>query len=247
MEGQLFFTAIVRDLTEIKSLEKQISESERLATLGQFVAEISHEIKNPLMMIGGFARQLTKQIQDDKGRQKLDIILKEVLRMEELLKELREFYLPRPVTTGQVEVISLLREIHDLAQADCENRNIKTSFKTDRKELVIERDKDKLKQVLLNLVKNAIEAMDSGGELAINAELKDDVVDIAITDNGIGIKKEHHDKVFSPFYTTKEYGTGLGLSISKSIIECQEGASCSFKSKEGEGTVFKISLPVCAG
>ncbi len=244
VDDKLFFTGIVRDITETKNLQKQISRSERLAALGQFIAEISHEIKNPLMMIGGFARQLARHIKNKKAREKLDIILKEVLRLEDLLKQLKEFYMPNPMTVEQIEVISLLDEIHSLAKADCEDKNISTSFKTDKKEIIIERDRNQLKQVLLNLVKNSIEAMDGGGHLAINAEHNGDAVEISIIDNGCGIPEADQDKVFSPFYTTKTHGSGLGLSISKNIIECQDGGSCTLESKEGEGTVFKIRLPV---
>ena len=243
-DGKLYFTAIVRDLTETKALQDRINRSERLAALGQVVAEISHEIKNPLMMIGGFARQLVKESKDEKSLPKLNIIVKEVQRLESLLKEMRDFYLPRPLDRKEVDVNALLKEVHDLIKEDCKKRSIRLEFKTDREQVLVEGDRAKLEQVLLNLAKNALEAMEQGGKISFASGLKEGVVEIKISDKGIGILEEDQGKIFSPFYTTKKQGTGLGLSICKRIIEDHPGSSLGFTSEKGKGSTFVIAMPV---
>jgi signal transduction histidine kinase len=234
----------VKDLTETKALHDRIIRSERLAALGQFVAEITHEIKNPLIMIGGFARQLIQMIQDEKILTKLNIIVSEVSRLEELINELRTFYLPKNLTKEKIDIQGLLQEVYSLVKADCEKKKIRARLKTARKPLIIQGDRDKLKQVFLNLVKNAIEAMENGGNMTVQAALSGDLVEISIADDGCGIPEDDQEKVFSPFFTTKRHGTGLGLSISKSIIEEHEGSSLTFQCETGRRTIFKVTMPL---
>jgi len=244
VRGRLYFTGIVRDLTETKALQEQIIQSERLAALGQVVAEITHEIKNPLMLIGGFARQMTKQVNEEKSLEKLNIIVREVSRLEKLLEELRAFYLPRPLRKEVLDVDALLKEIHELVRADCERKGIQSVLKANDGGARIEGDKGKLKQVLVNMVKNAIEAMENGGNLEIGSRQMGEVVEMTITDDGSGIPRGDLEKIFSPFFTTKEHGSGLGLSISKSIIEDHQGSSFTVESEEGRGTNIRITMPV---
>jgi two-component system sensor kinase FixL len=244
VEGKLYFTGIVSDLTETKALQERIIRSERLAALGQVVAEISHEIKNPLMMVGGFARQLIKQNRDEKSSRKLNIIVNEVERLENLLKELRALYLPRTLNMEETSINDVLREVHELVRADCESKRVIIEVRTDGSQPMVMGDRAKLKQVFLNLVKNAMEAMESGGNLSVQSQRKGDDVEIAFMDDGCGISKENLGKVFSPFFTTKRHGTGLGLSISKSIIEEHPGSYLTVESEGGKGTVFRVSLPV---
>ncbi len=198
-DGMLYFTAIVRDLTETKALQERINQSERLAALGRVVAEISHEIKNPLMAIGGFAQQLVKECRDEKSLAKLNIIVNEVQRLESLLKEMRDFYLPRPLNREEIEINALLKEVHDLIMEDCKKRSIRPDFKTDREEVFVEGDRARLEQVLLNLAKNALEAMEQGGKISFVSRLKEGVVEISISDEGVGIPEEDHGKIVSPF------------------------------------------------
>jgi two-component system sensor kinase FixL len=243
VNGKLFFTGIVRDLTERKRLQEQIIRSERLAALGQSVAEITHEIKNPLMLIGGFAQQLTRAISDEKGLQKLGIIIQEVERLERLLAELREFYLPPSIASEKVDIEDLQEETLSMVRKDCREKNVKIDLQVDKGARLVEGDRSKLKQVLLNLFKNSVDAMDQGGTLSITARPLGENVEITIVDQGCGIPKADKEKIFSPFYTTKSHGTGLGLSISKRIIEGHKGGSLNVESEEGKGTTFTITLP----
>jgi two-component system sensor kinase FixL len=242
--GRLYFTGIVRDLTEAKALQEQVLQSERLAALGQMVAEITHEIKNPLMMIGGFAQQLARGTEDEKKLEKLNIITEEVKRLEQLLSDLREFYVTEAMASDPVNIAEVLEEVFSLAKGDFKKHKIRAELKLDNDALIVAGDKGRLKQVFLNLVKNAIEAMEGGGRLSIQSNLSGDRVEIVVTDDGCGMAEGEKEKIFSPFFTTKSHGTGLGLCISKRIIDRHKGSSFSVQSQEGVGTSFKIGLPV---
>ena len=244
VNGRLFFTGIVRDMTEKQALQEQIMRSERMAALGQLAAEITHEIKNPLMLIGGFAQQLSRVIDDKQNLKKVNIITDEVKRLERLLADLREFHLPKTIASEKVDLKELLQEIYFMLKDDCEKKNIRTELKIDDKALLVTGDKYSLKQVFLNLFKNSMDAMEHGGVLSIQTSLIGDQVEITVADEGCGIPEQDKEKIFSPFFTTKKHGTGLGLCISKRIIEEHADSSLSMKSKEGKGTSFKISLPV---
>lgn len=242
--GTFYFTGIIRDLTETKALEEQIAKSERLAALGQLVAEITHEIKNPLVMIGGFARQLTRTIRDEKSLGKLKIISAEVQRLENLLLELREIYRPKSLTLETVDINTLLEEIYSLSKEDFKLSHITFELKRTSDPLFIEGDQEKLKQVFLNLVKNAKEAVVEGGNLIIQSALLEGRAVITFSDNGPGIQQKDRDKLFTPFFTTKQGGTGLGLNVSKKIIEDHPGGSLDLESEEGKGTTVRITLPL---
>jgi len=244
MEGRPYFTGIVRDLTETKALREQVSRAERLAALGQFVAEIAHEINNPLMMIGGFARQLLKDNRDDRDRKKLHIIADEVSRLENLVKELREFYRPRTLTLGVLDVNEVLKEVFDLVQDECSGKNLIAGLRTGEEVALIRGDREKLKQVLLNLARNSIDAMDAGGNLSLESKRSGDRLTITVADDGCGIPEHEQDKVFSPFFSKKRHGTGLGLSICKSIIEGHAGSAFVLESREGKGTIVNITIPL---
>lgn len=242
--GTLYFTGIVRDLTETKALKEKIEKSERLAALGRLVAEIIHEIKNPLMMIGGFVRQLIRVTKEEKSLTKLNVIVGEVQRLENLLKELGEYYLPKALKRKKIEIHNLIQEVFLLVKEECEKKEIKADFDADTGPVTVMGDRGKLKQVLLNLFKNSIEAMDKGGALSVQSRLTGERVVISIADDGCGIPEKNLEKIFSPFFTTKRHGTGLGLSISKSIIEAHEDCNFDVKSREGKGTCFEIIMPL---
>lgn len=244
IDGRFYFTAIVRDMTETKALQEQVLRSERLAALGQLVAEITHEIKNPLVMIGGYARQLARTVEDEKSRSKLEIITDEVGRLEKLLQELREIYRPQPLVLQEVDVNVLLSEIYSLAKEDCRLSRIDIRLDTPAQPLWIKGDSEKLKQVFLNLVKNAMEAMEKGGTLTIRSRPVGEEVEVAVQDDGPGIRAEDRAKLFTPFFTTKRRGSGLGLSVSKRIVEGHPGGRLELESEEGKGTLVRILLPL---
>ena len=241
IEGQRYFTGLVRDLSDTRILEDRLAQNERLAALGQTVAEINHEIKNPLIMIGGFARQLLKKATEEKDRAKLTIIVDEVTRLEHLLAGLKELYRPPQLNLAGVSLNELLAEVVALAHSYSGGKGVDIRLASSA-DVVVEVDREKMKQVLVNLVKNAIEATPPGGEIVISTRVQEDLVEVEVTDTGEGIPEELKKRIFLPFFTTKEQGTGLGLCISKRIIEDHPGCSFQLDSKEGKGTVATIGF-----
>jgi PAS domain S-box-containing protein len=241
-----FFTGIIRDLTETKALQEQVLKSERLAALGQLVAEVSHEIKNPLVMIGGYARQLLRSARDPKSQSKLQIITDEVQRLESLIGELRDLYRPKALNLETIDMAVLLKQVRELIQEEARNKQIEVVLDIPAAPVMVEGDRDKLKQVILNLSRNGMEAMDQGGKLTVRAQCLEDRVEVTVSDEGPGIPEPERDKIFVPFYTTKKQGTGLGLSVSKRIIEEHPGCSFSLASSRDKGAVAKITMPISA-
>lgn len=241
IEGQIYFTGVVRDLSDTRNLEDRLAQNERLAALGQTVAEINHEIKNPLIMIGGFARQLLKKAATDKDQAKLAIIVDEVTRLEHLLAGLKELYKPPQLDLTEIFLNELLAEVVELAQSYSRGKGIDVRLVSSA-DVVVEVDREKIKQVLLNLVKNGIEATSPGGEVVVSSRVQDKRVEVEVTDTGEGIPEEIKKRIFLPFFTTKKQGTGLGLSISKRIIDDHPGCSFQLESEEGKGTVAIIGF-----
>jgi PAS domain S-box-containing protein len=227
-----------------KALKERLTRSEHLAALGQLVAEITHEIKNPLMLIGGFARRLFQPVDQETKIKHLTIITEQVARLDKLLTDLREYHLPKANDYKAVNVIEVLRKIYSLAKDECAKKNIRSELILNEDKLIVNWDPDKLEQVLFNVVKNSMEAMGNGGILSIKAESVDEKAEITISDNGCGIPKNHLEKIFECFFTTKNYGTGLGLCISKKYVDTHEGSSLSVKSEEDKGTTIEISIPL---
>jgi two-component system sensor kinase FixL len=242
--GRLYFTAIMRDISEYEAMEERVLQSERLAAVGHTVAHIAHEIKNPLLIIGGFARQLLKTPEmDDQARRKLHLISAEVRHLEEMVAEMRDFVRRPPVQkqTGQIQ--AAIRQALDLFQEFLEERKIKVRTVEETPLPPVTFDPKQLHEVLINLLKNAMEAMPKGGELTIASRVAGSNVEISVTDTGGGISPEDKAKIFQPYYTTKEKGTGLGLAICQDIM--QEHGGCIFaESVPEQGSTFTIQLPL---
>lgn len=235
-----------RDVTESRRVEEEfkmrLTRSEHLAAFGQIFSEITHEIKNPLTMIGGMARQLHKAIDGELNIYKLTIITEQVARLEKLLADLREYYLPRATACQPVDVKEVLEKTHLLVKDECEAKGIRDELRVEGSALIVRWDPNKLQQVLLNVIKNSIEAMEGGGHLSIQAKSSSDKVEISVRDDGHGIPKKHMGKIMQGFFTTKSHGTGLGLCISKRYVEEHLGSSFDLDSEEGKGTTVRIGL-----
>jgi PAS domain S-box-containing protein len=244
IRGNLYFTGIVRDITEYKEMEGRLLQAERLAAMGNTVSHIAHEIKNPLAIIGGFAQQLQKASNlDDKNRQKLNIITEEVSRLEGMIAEMRDF-VRRPAAKKQKgDLEALLEETLDLFQETFAEQHITVRRVRETPIPQLTFDAQQLHQVLLNLFKNSLEAMPRGGELAVATRVKDGQAEISISDTGEGMDPNVKAKIFQPYFTTKEKGTGLGLAICRNIVE--EHGGCIFAdSAPGQGSTFTIQIPL---
>ncbi len=244
IRGNLYFTGIVRDISEAKQMEERLLQSERLAAVGNTVSHIAHEIKNPLAIIGGFARQLHKAADlGEKERQKLTIITEEVSRLEAMIAEMRDF-VRRPVAKKQVgDLEALLEETLDLFQEAFTEQHITVRRLRESPIPRLSFDSQQLHQVLLNLFKNSLEAMPRGGELTVATRTRDGQAEISISDTGEGMPPDVKAKIFQPYFTTKEKGTGLGLAICRNILE--EHGGCIFAdSAPGKGSTFTIQIPL---
>jgi signal transduction histidine kinase len=223
-------------------LERKLLQSERLAAVGKAVAHVAHEIKNPLMIIGGFSHQIRESLADYKAIRKLDMILDEVSRLEKLVANLGDFTKEYRLVKRPADINSVIRDVLKIMGElySSEKYYLTADLASDMQE--INCDPDKLKQVFMNIIANGIEAMENGGKIKINSEQSSHGVEIRITDEGIGISEEDLLHIFEPFYTTRERGSGLGLSISYKIVEAHKG-EISAISMRGEGTTFVIRLP----
>ncbi|MCK9376445.1 MAG: ATP-binding protein [Syntrophobacterales bacterium] len=244
IRGNLYFTAIMRDITEYVAMEERVLQTERLAAVGNTVAHIAHEIKNPLLIIGGFARQLIKSPGlDDGARQKLSIIAEEVSSLENLIAEMRDFVRRPPAQKRPGQIAGVIQGALELFQDTFKEHNIQVRQVEAAALPSVTFDPRQVHQVLVNLFKNALEAMPGGGEITISSQVKGDKVEISVTDTGAGLSPEASANIFRPYFTTKEKGTGLGLAICQSIME--EHGGCIFAdSPPGRGATFTMQLPL---
>ncbi len=242
-DGRVYFTGIIRDMTETREVRERLARSESLASLGRFTAEVSHEIRNPLMIIGLNIHQLKGRVKDGEIAAQLGLVEAEVKRLEGFLNELNEYYRPRGPEPVLFDAVALARDVCALSRPECRRRDIYLECRPAPQAVMVKGDRDGLKEVLLNLVQNAIEAIDRGGHLTVETRAGDDL-EIRVVDSGPGIPPDLREKVFTPFFTTKSRGAGLGLSIAKRIIDGHPGASLVVETAEGGGAAFVICLPV---
>jgi len=242
MKEGITFTAIIRDVSIQKQLERKLLQTERLAAVGQTVAHVAHEIRNPLMIIGGFSNQIRESLIDPKAIRKLDMVLDEVSRLEKLVANLGDFTKEYRLVKRQADINSVIQDVLKIMGEiySSDKHDLKIDLHPNLKE--VNCDPDKLKQVFMNIIANGIEAMEDGGTISINTQKWYDGVEIRIADEGIGISEEHLLRIFEPFYTTRERGSGLGLSISYKIVAAHKGDIYA-TSIPGEGATFIIRLP----
>ncbi len=232
--------------TELLESQERLIHSERFAAVGDAAAYVSHEIKNPLMVIGGLAGQVERHIADHpEVQEKLHIICGEVKRLESFLGDLRDFTRPARPSKTEIDLNEVIREAEVLMAPAAEEKGIRLEDRLDPHLPPVEADPNQLNQVLINLVKNAMEATDGGGLIIVASGCQDEQVWFSITDSGKGMTPEVKEKVFHPFFTTKEKGTGLGLAVIHKIVTDHHGI-IDLTTTPGEGTTFTVRLPVKA-
>jgi signal transduction histidine kinase len=227
---------------KLKAYEERIMKAERLAISGELTSSVIHEIKNPLVAIGGFARNLlqSKAISGAE-RDKLEIIMNEALRLERYLENLQLKVSALKLEEGDINQV--LEDNCQLLQKDFEVRNITIlrSLAPDLPRSLF--DVVKIHEVFLNIFQNAVEAIDENGVIRVSSWRDSDKISIEISDNGKGISSDHIPKIFTPFYTTKDEGSGLGLAFAQRIVK-DHGGSISVASSEGKGATFLVTLPL---
>jgi two-component system sensor histidine kinase PilS (NtrC family) len=236
------YIGVFQDLTQLKTLEAEIKQKEKWAAIGELSANIAHEIRNPLASMRGSIEMLMEDKVPGKHREKLmEIALKEMERVNAIITDFLTYSSPRPLQLQEVDVHLLLNETLSLLRNRVqESGNIKITREFDGP-LLLFADQQKIRQVFWNLGLNSIESMAKGGELSVSTRDSGGTVHIFFTDTGPGINPASIDKIFYPFYTTKDRGTGLGLSIAYRIIEEHNG-KLRAHSVPGIKTTFEIIL-----
>ncbi|MEC4686244.1 MAG: PAS domain S-box protein [Nitrospirota bacterium] len=231
---------IVRDISELKKLREKLAMAEKMAALGEVAAKVAHEIRNPLVSIGGFSRRLEKRL-DGKLLEYASVITREVDRLEEILKEILSFVRDVRISKEHLEGVKIIEDILSLFSQEIKKRGVvlETDFKDP---LSLEVDPNRIKEALINIINNAIQIMGEGDHLIIRTYREQDYGVIEVSDTGPGINGKDLPYIFDPFFTTKIDGTGLGLAIAHRIIEEHQG-KIDVYSTPGEGTTFKIYLP----
>lgn len=234
----------LRDITENTLLEEQLRKSSTLNVVGELAAGIAHEIRNPMTALKGFIQLLEDGVASQENEMYFSVIKTELTRIESIINEFLLLAKPQAVQYVKRDIRQIMNDTIELlyAQAVLQNVQIIKMFTEDMPTIYCE--PNQLKQVFINIIKNAIEALEDGGEIAVSIEYKQDYFHIAIHDNGRGMGKEILARIGEPFYTTKEKGTGLGLLVSYQIIEEHQG-KVTVESEPGVGTTFHLVLPVC--
>lgn len=249
-ECKVFF---LEDITERMKLEEQLLQAEKNAGMGELAASIAHELGNPLSIMSSTLQYISDSPvahQDGSLRGDLNVVLENIGRMHELLGNLAEFMVPEKPVFNYGNLNEGISQILAFVQRECQSKRIeiRTSFDETIPQLWM--DMRRIKQVFLNLIKNAVEAMPDGGSITISTQLSrafrsslSDVVTVKVEDTGRGISQENIDKIFKPFFSTKKGGRGLGLSLSQKIIR-EHCGQISVENRKDRGTVFSINIPV---
>ncbi len=256
--SQRFFTGFIRDLTESQKTEARLQELQselvhvsRLTAMGEMASALAHELNQPLSAIANYmkgSRRLLEDSSDERAtilREAMDKAAEQAMRAGQVIRRLRDF-VARGESERRVEdVKKLVEEASALALVGAKDRGVRVRFEFDPQADAVLADKVQIQQVLLNLMRNAIEAMEDTErrELVVSATvIADNMVEIAVADTGTGIAPEISAQLFQPFITTKRHGMGVGLSISRTIVEAH-GGSITARPNPGGGTVFGLTLP----
>jgi len=228
---------------ELKKAQEQLVRTERLSALAELSAGVAHEVRNPVMSIGGFARRLKKRLQSDPTLEAyVDIILKEADRLEQMVKDVEAYTsMPEP-DIREVKLSALLQHAFFLWEEDPESKRVETHLTPPPEDPTLYLDKGQMALALINLFQNAAEVMPEGGTISVSTGWEDHYLVIRIRDNGPGIAPEDLPRIFDPFFTAKSKGSGLGLTTVNRILNAHRG-EIKVWSKQGTGTEFKVYLP----
>ena len=229
-------------------LEEQLYQSERLAALGEMIAGVSHEIRNPLGIIRSTAEFLSCRTKEEKLKKFSSIIVEESTRLNDILTEFLDFARPKTLRPARCRIEDILDRNLFIMEAECQRLGIMVQKCYQTGDCTLEADQDMLYRAFVNILANSVQAMPEGGTLTIQTAITNgrdgtSLMEIQVQDTGTGIPKEAMKKIFNPFFTTREKGTGLGLAIVQTIID-NHGGDIEVASTEGKGATFIIKLPL---
>lgn len=241
-------TFMFQDITRVKDLEKSNFRTERMAAVGELAAAVAHEIRNPLAAISGSIQMLQRVSSNLSGTEKrlMDIVVRETDGLNQWITDFLEYSRPQPANRAPVDIDDLVTNTLAVYAQDPEMEGI-TVEKTAAGPMWILADAGRIRQVVWNLLNNARQAMTSGGTIRVGLLAMDNgscpLMELSIQDEGVGVSEEVQERIFEPFYTTKDRGTGLGLAVVHQVIEDHDG-QISLESEEGVGTTFRVLLPL---
>lgn len=237
---------IFQDITEQRKYEEEIARAERLAVVSEVAAGMAHEVRNPLTTVKGFIQLLANRVgEGSQEKNYFNLILEELDRANQIITDFLMLTKPQQKDMVHASINDILNQITMLVESQAFLQGIQIVKHFDETIPKREIGLNQIKQVFLNLVRNALQAMPDGGQLTLSThwDKKDDNVVIQVTDTGCGIPPEHLSKLFTPFFSTKEAGTGLGLTLSYRIIQ-NHGGNIEVESQENKGTTFTVKLPL---
>jgi signal transduction histidine kinase len=245
-ELEFAYKALEMQTEQLKKMQEEVNQSRVLSALGEMAATVAHEIRNPLGGIGGYASLLARSIPpEDPKRKYVDKIIGGISSLNKIVGNLLAYTRKTNLQKQNTDLVTWAEAI--LAHAEIE-------IEKEKKQLFIERnfpteplnaeiDAERLQQVMLNLLMNAIQAIETEGKISVGISSNERFAEITVADTGNGIESEHLKNIFTPFFTTKEQGTGLGLAIVKKIVDLHEG-EITVESSAGKGTLFCIKIPL---
>ena len=243
--GNKNYVFIIKDLTELKKLEKQIARNEQMNAMGQLASGVAHEIRNPLNSIATIVQQLDKDFKPVNGEEEYHllagIVAKEVKRMNRTIENFLRFSRPEPISKSEFILSELINSVETQYQALAEENGIELTVVQDW-DGNVNWDRNQVKQVLINLIKNSIESIENSGKIKIKIENEKSSVSICISDTGEGISEGDLQRIFNLYFTSKAKGTGIGLSIIQRIINEHDG-DIIVESNLGVGTTFTLTIP----
>jgi signal transduction histidine kinase len=245
-EGEARMGTLVKlkDLESRKRIDTQLQVSERLANLGRIYPGVAHEVKNPLNVMRIWLENLKGTLPDDAMSQKAVRILdNEIDRLDSVVKRFLDFTRPPEMHQEETNLKEILQEVLSVERPQLDKTNIKVETRYAPGVPPVQVDRPLLRQALMNLIVNAIEAMPGGGTLTVSVDRRDEMAEIEIRDTGVGIAPENRQKIFQLFFTTRPGGSGIGLASAFRTVQLHNG-SIDFESEVGRGTTFRIDLPV---
>jgi hypothetical protein len=231
-------------MNQLTETQQKLIRSEKLAIIGSMASYVAHEIRNPLVNIGGFAKSLSRfKFTDQKIKTDIDIIIDEVKRLEKILNNITDFNKPPIPEKINVQIREIMENTCALMENYLQERhvNLYKEYEPDISQVLV--DPTQMKQVFLNILMNAVESMPNGGDLTVKITTVNKSIKIDIIDTGKGMTEESLKNIFEPFFTTKLHGTGVGMAVSLKIIE-DHGGNINVESEWGKGTTMSLSLPI---
>ncbi|KAA0549184.1 PAS domain-containing protein [Bacillus sp. BGMRC 2118] len=234
---------IGRDITEKQLTDEKLRRTEKLSVVGELAASVGHEIRNPLTSLKGFLQMFKTDTKDEKKKYYYSIMLDELERINHIVGELLILAKPQKISISNHSVNTIVKDVISLLETQANMNNVTLHY-NEKENQIIECSDNLLKQLFINVIKNAIEASTPNGEVnvAIKRQSPEEIC-VSIIDNGVGFSEDFLTRIGEPFYSSKEKGTGLGLTVSMKIVE-QHGGSMKFHSEKELGTTVEIILPI---